>query len=227
MSVFVIADPHLSLGTGKPMDVFEGWSDYVERIDRNWKRLVKETDTVVIPGDISWAMSLEESLTDLMFIDSLPGRKIISKGNHDYWWTTMKKLMEFKEKHGLDSIDFMFNNSFEAENISICGTRGWIFETGKEEDLKIIEREAGRLRRSLESRPDGRERVVFLHYPPIYQNQRAEKIISIMKEFSVRRCYYGHLHSRTISYAFNGEEDGISYRLISSDSLEFCPYIID
>ena len=229
MAVYVIRDPHLSFGTQKPMDVFEGWTDYTDRLKKNWIRLVKDTDTVVLPGDISWGMTLDEALPDFLFLNSLPGRKIISKGNHDLWWPTMKKLDEFREKNGLDTISFLFNNSYEAENFIICGTRGWNFENGSPDDEKIILREAGRLRASLRSRDSesDKEKIVFLHYPPIYQNMASEKIIEVMKEYGVRRCYYGHLHGKTINYAFNGEKDGIKYRLISADSLEFCPYIID
>ncbi len=227
LSVYVIRDPHLSMGTEKPMDVFEGWTDYTERLKKNWIRLVKDTDTVVLPGDISWGMTLSEALPDFQFINSLPGRKIISKGNHDLWWPTMKKLEEFKARNGLETISFLFNNSYEVEDFIICGTRGWNFENGSPDDEKIILREAGRLRASLRYQESDKEKIVFLHYPPIYQNMTSEKIIDVMKEFGVRRCYYGHLHGKTINYAFNGERDGIKYRLISADNLEFCPYIID
>jgi predicted phosphohydrolase len=227
LAVYVIRDPHLSMGTEKPMDIFEGWTDYTDRLRKNWIRLVKETDTVIIPGDISWGMTLDEALPDFVFLNSLPGRKIISKGNHDLWWPTMKKLEEFKNRHGLDTISFLFNNSYEVEDFIICGTRGWSFENGSPDDEKIILREAGRLRASLRYRESEKEKIVFLHYPPIYQNMVSEKIIDVMKEFGVRRCYYGHLHGRTINYAFNGVREGIKYKLISADSLEFCPYIID
>ena len=134
MAVYVIRDPHLSFGTQKPMDVFEGWTDYTDRLKKNWIRLVKDTDTVVLPGDISWGMTLDEALPDFLFLNSLPGRKIISKGNHDLWWPTMKKLDEFKEKNGLDTISFLFNNSYEAESFIICGTRGWNFENGSPDE---------------------------------------------------------------------------------------------
>lgn len=227
MSIFVIADLHLSFGVEKPMDVFAGWQDHWQRIEKNWRKLVKETDTVVIPGDISWGLTLEEALPDFQFIHDLPGQKIISKGNHDYWWQTAKKLQEFLDKNGFDSIRFLHNNSFEVEDYIICGTRGWIFENGQQQDEKVILREAGRLRASLDYLKSDKEKIVFLHYPTIYQEQRANHIINTLKEYNITRCFYGHLHGKTINYAFNGISDGIKYKLISRDAIDFCPYIID
>ena len=227
MSIFVIADLHLSFGVEKPMDVFAGWQDHWRRIEKNWRKLVKETDTVVIPGDISWGLTLEEALPDFQFIHKLPGQKIISKGNHDYWWQTAKKLQEFLDKNGFDSIRFLHNNSFEVEDYIICGTRGWIFENGQQQDEKVILREAGRLRASLDYLKSDKEKIVFLHYPTIYQEQRANHIINTLKEYNITRCFYGHLHGKTINYAFNGISDGIKYKLISRDAIDFCPYIID
>ncbi|MEG1782150.1 MAG: metallophosphoesterase [Oscillospiraceae bacterium] len=227
MSIFVIGDLHLSFGTQKPMDIFEGWQDHCLRLEKNWQRLVKPHDTVVIPGDISWGLTLEEALPDFKFIDKLNGKKIISKGNHDYWWQTTKKLQEFLDQNELKTISFLHNNSFETEKYIICGTRGWIFENGQAEDEKIILREAGRLKASLDYIKSDKEKIVFLHYPTIYQEQRANHIINTLKQYNVKRCYYGHLHGKTINYSFNGVSEGINYKLISADALEFCPYIID
>jgi len=227
LSIFVIGDLHLSFGTQKPMDIFSGWQDHWQRIEKNWRRLVKDTDTVVIPGDVSWGLTLEEAQPDFRFIQSLPGRKIISKGNHDYWWQTAKKLQEFLDKNGFDTISFLHNNSFEVENYIICGTRGWIFENGQQQDEKVILREAGRLKASLDYMDSDKEKIVFLHYPTIYQEQRANHIINTLKQYSIKRCFYGHLHGKTINYAFNGVSDGIKYKLISADAIDFCPYIID
>ncbi len=227
MSIFVIGDLHLSFGTQKPMDIFSGWQDHWQRIEKNWRRLVKDTDTVVIPGDVSWGLTLEEAQPDFRFIQSLPGRKIISKGNHDYWWQTAKKLQEFLDKNGFDTISFLHNNSFEVENYIICGTRGWIFENGQQQDEKVILREAGRLKASLDYMDSDKEKIVFLHYPTIYQEQRANHIINTLKQYNIKRCFYGHLHGKTINYAFNGVSDGIKYKLISADAIDFCPYIID
>jgi len=227
LSIFVIGDLHLSFGTQKPMDIFSGWQDHWQRIEKNWRRLVKDTDTVVIPGDVSWGLTLEEAQPDFRFIQSLPGRKIISKGNHDYWWQTAKKLQEFLDKNGFDTISFLHNNSFEVENYIICGTRGWIFENGQQQDEKVILREAGRLKASLDYMDSDKEKIVFLHYPTIYQEQRANHIINTLKQYNIKRCFYGHLHGKTINYAFNGVSDGIKYKLISADAIDFCPYIID
>lgn len=227
MSIFVIGDLHLSFGTQKPMDIFSGWQDHWQRIEKNWRRLVKDTDTVVIPGDVSWGLTLDEAQPDFRFIQSLPGKKIISKGNHDYWWQTAKKLQEFLDKNGFDTISFLHNNSFEVENYIICGTRGWIFENGQQQDEKVILREAGRLKASLDYMDSDKEKIVFLHYPTIYQEQRANHIINTLKQYNIKRCFYGHLHGKTINYAFNGVSDGIKYKLISADAIDFCPYIID
>ena len=227
MSIFVIADLHLSFGVEKPMDVFFFFFDHWQRIEKNWRRLVKENDTVIIPGDISWGLTLDEALPDFRFIDNLPGQKIISKGNHDYWWQTAKKLQEFLNKNNFTTIRFLHNNSYEVENYIICGTRGWIFENGQQQDEKVILREAGRLKTSLDYIKSDKEKIVFLHYPTIYQEQRANHIINTLKDYNIKRCFYGHLHGKTINYAFNGVSEGIKYKLISRDAIDFCPYVID
>ena len=227
MSIFVIGDLHLSFGVEKPMDIFAGWQDHRQRIEKNWRKLVKEDDIVVIPGDISWGLTLEEAKPDFRFIHSLPGTKIISKGNHDYWWQTAKKLQQFVQANNFTSINFLHNNAFETDKYILCGTRGWIFENGQQQDEKVILREAGRLKASLDYIKSDKEKIVFLHYPTIYQEQRANHIINTLKQYNVSRCFYGHLHGKTINYAFNGVHEGIKYKLISADAIDFCPYIID
>lgn len=227
MSIFVIGDLHLSFGSQKPMDIFAGWQDHYLRLEKNWQKLVKPEDTVVIPGDVSWGLTLSEALPDFQFINSLNGQKIILKGNHDYWWQTAKKLQEFKSQNNLDTINFLHNNSFETEKYIICGTRGWIFENGQPEDEKVIMREAGRLKASLDFMASDKEKIVFLHYPTIYQEQRANHIINTLTQYNIKKCYYGHLHGKTINYSFNGQDNGVTYKLISADALDFCPYIID
>lgn len=227
MAVYAIADLHLSFGVKKPMDIFRGWENHETRIKNNWERLVKPEDTVVIPGDISWAMTIDEAEKDFNFIDALPGKKIIMKGNHDLWWQTMKKNSEFIKEKGFSTISFLHNNAFEIEDKIICGTRGWIFENNSRRDDKVILREAGRLKLSLDGIKSDKEKVVFLHYPPLYQEQKAQHILDILKEYNIKRVYYGHLHGKTVNYAFNGDYDGIKYKLISADRLDFCPYIID
>ncbi len=222
MALYAIADLHLSLGADKPMDVFWGWKDYVPRLKANWNRLVKPEDTVVLPGDISWAMKLENAIEDFSFIDRLPGRKIILKGNHDYWWTTVSKMNAFCAAQGFGTIHFLNNNSYLEEDVAICGTRSWLFDVGQPHDLKVMNRELGRLRSSLESAQDA-EKLVFLHYPPLYPTGNAQEIVALLHEFGVRECWYGHLHGGSIRGAIQGEVDGIRYRLISADALGFCP----
>ena len=228
MSVFAIGDLHLSLSSDKSMEVFRGWENYVERIRENWEATVAPEDTVVIAGDLSWGMSLEESLRDFEFLNSLNGQKIILKGNHDYWWATANKINSFFKEKGLSTLSLLHNNHYEIGGISIAETRGWILEENAvftAEDKKIALREEGRLRLSLESASKaGLEPVVFLHYPPIFKAGKAEGLIEIMKEFGVRRCFYGHIHSASKSFASEGIIDGIDYKLISSDYLKFKPY---
>ena len=186
MAVFAIADTHLSLSTGKKMDIFSGWSDYESRLESNWRRLVKDGDTVVIPGDISWCMTLEEGLEDFAFLDSLPGKKIIMKGNHDYWWSTRKKADEFFEKHSLSTLSILHNNAYPCESIAVCGTRGWFFDAESDESKKIILREAGRLRASIAAAKEtGLEPVVFLHYPPVTLERRCDEIYSVLVEENI------------------------------------------
>lgn len=228
MSLFAIADPHLSLGTDKPMDVFRGWDNYVDRLTENWKKLVTEDDTVVIGGDISWAMKLYETEEDFKYLNSLPGKKLLLKGNHDYWWDTLSKINRYLEEKQFDSIRIIFNNSYEAGEYVICGTRGWLIDSQSDEDKHILSRECGRLRLSLESAKDSdKEKIVFLHYPPVYADFKSDEMISILKEYGVKKCYYGHIHGlNMIKNAFNGELDGISYRLISCDALRFTPILV-
>lgn len=224
MALFVIADTHISLSTGKSMNVFGGWEDYEKRLEKNWKAVVKETDTVVIPGDISWCMDMEQGIEDFRFLDSLPGRKLIMKGNHDYWWSTKKKADAFFAEHGFTTLNILNNNAYTEGSIAVCGTRGWFFDAESVADRKVLLREAGRLRMSIaEAKKTGLEPVVFLHYPPLTTAQRCEEIYSVLVEEGIRRCYYGHLHSYAHSTAFNGESDGIEFRLVSADYLGFCP----
>lgn len=226
MAIFVIADLHLSLGAAdKPMDVFEGWQGYLPKLERNWRTLIAPEDTVVLPGDISWAMSLEDTREDFAFLNALPGKKIILKGNHDYWWTTLNKMNRFLEANGFDTLQILHNTAIQAEGVFLCGTRGWMSDVQGPEDEKILNREIGRLRMSLETAGEG-EKLVFLHYPPLYPGQMEGGLANLLKEFGVRRCFYGHLHGVSIRYAVQGEHDGVDYRLISADALKFCPYKI-
>ena len=230
MALFTISDPHLSFGTDKPMDIFgKNWENHAERIRENWIRLVTKEDTVVIPGDISWAMGLSNVLEDLRFINDLPGRKLIGKGNHDYWWDTVTKMNRFCEDNGFDTINFLFNNAYYSDGKIICGTRGWIDEIGvKKEDEKIIKREAQRLEMSLsegeklkEEHPDS-EMLVFLHYPPIFGSFMNDDIMNVLYRHEIETVYYGHLHGVSESQ-LDKEFYGMSLHLVACDYLQFCP----
>ncbi|MBQ3151304.1 MAG: metallophosphoesterase [Clostridia bacterium] len=229
MSLFVIADTHLSFGTNKPMDIFGGWQNFEERLSDNWKRIITDDDTVVIPGDISWGMDLDESYEDFRFLHELPGRKILMKGNHDYWWATKTKSENFFKEKGLDSLSILFNNAYEVGDFAVCGTRGWVQDCCKDEDKKVLAREAGRLRMSaLEARKTGKEPIAFLHYPPVDgTGEWCKEIFDVLKEMEIRRVYYGHLHGISCNNAFNGEKDGIHMSLISADYLKFCPKLAE
>lgn len=228
MSLFAIADTHLSLGTDKPMDIFKGWSGYVDKLRENWESTVSDSDTVVIAGDISWGMSLEGALDDFRFIDSLPGQKIILKGNHDYWWTTMRKMETFLSENKMNTIRFLHNNTIMVGDIAVCGSRGWFFDAEESADNKVLLREAGRLRTSINlAKETGLEPVVFLHYPPITQNMVCEEIYNVLLETGVRRCYYGHLHGPSMTRSINSVRDGIEFALISCDFLAFAPKLVE
>ncbi len=225
MSIFAIADTHLSFGTDKPMDSFPGWNDYVSRIENNWNKLITDSDTVVIAGDISWAMNFDELKADFDFINNLKGNKIILKGNHDYWWNTASKLNKFIEENGFDSIKILHNNSYTVEGVSICGSRGWMIESEEEHDEKVLNREVGRLKMSLDS-AECEEKIVFLHYPPVTENSVCESIIKLLTDYNIKRCYYGHLHGAAARLAVDGEYSEINFRLISCDRLRFMPLLI-
>ena len=224
MALFVIADTHLSLSTGKTMSVFNGWSDYEARLEKNWRAVVGDSDTVVIPGDISWCMNMEKGLEDFRFLNYLPGRKILMKGNHDYWWSTKKKADEFFEKYELNSLNILHNNTYTEGNIAIAGSRGWFFDAESDSDKKVLMREVGRIKKSIdEAKKTGLEPVVFLHYPPLTLMQKCDEIYNILVEEKIKRCFYGHLHSYSHQFAFNGYSDGIDFSLVSADYLGFCP----
>lgn len=229
MSLYIIGDLHLSETTDKPMDIFgSAWSDHPEKLILNWKNAVTADDTVILAGDISWGISLSDSLADFKLIDALPGKKIILKGNHDYWWDTVTKMKKFFDANAVNTIDFLFNNSYVSDGVAICGTRGWTPETKSctDNDKKIIAREAGRLERSLASAPDDCERVAVLHYPPIYEDYVAQPFIEVLQKYRVKRCYYGHLHGPSVKNAVVGENFGINFYLVSADSIDFLPLYI-
>lgn len=228
MSLFAIADLHLSLGEDKPMDIFAGWNDYVSRLKNNWLKLIDNDDTVVIGGDISWAMKLEDTLEDFLWINELPGKKIFLKGNHDYWWGTKSKIDKFLHANNLNTISVLFNNSYVCDEYAVCGTRGWFLENDTPEDVKVLNREIGRLRTSIASAVNThKEPIVFLHYPPYYNNIECKEIIDVLLEYNIKKCYYGHIHgAKNFRNAFEGDYKGIELKLISCDRLSFVPMLV-
>ena len=226
MSLFTIADLHLSLGTDKPMDVFSGWENYTNRIAENWQKTVRKDDTVVIAGDVSWGITLNESLADLRFIDSLNGNKILIKGNHDYWWSTGSKIKSFFEANNIFTISILHNNCYSDGKYALCGTRGWVYDGVGEKDQKVINRECGRLERSIEcAYHSGVKPVVFLHYPPVYGDFVCYEIISVLKKYGINKVFYGHIHGSGIHNTV-AEYDGISLKLLSADNLGFKPSLV-
>lgn len=227
MSLYAIADLHLSLSVDKPMNIFPGWDNHVERLEKNWQNTVSADDTVVIPGDISWAINFDGAKADFDFINRLNGKKVILKGNHDYWWNSMAKMNRFLEDNGFDTITILHNNHYPYGEYGICGTRGWIKDTEEPADAKVLAREAGRLDASIRSAlNDGKKPIVFLHYPPIYVNDRNREILDVLYKYDIKDCYYGHLHGNAHRFAVCGEVDGINYQLIAGDFVQFCPKLI-
>lgn len=225
MALFTIADTHLSFGTDKPMDSFPGWNDYVSRIENNWNKLVSDNDTVVIAGDISWAMDFDQLYADFDFINKLNGNKILLKGNHDYWWNTATKMNKFIEDSNFDTIKILHNNSYLVDDISVCGSRGWMFESEEAHDEKILNREVNRLKMSLDDAKN-ENRVVFLHYPPVTTNGTCDEILQLLKEYGIKKCYYGHLHGVAAKFAIDDCVDGIDFKLISCDKTGFVPVLV-
>ena len=225
MSLYAIGDLHLSLSGKKPMDVFgDQWVNYVEKLQAGFSELGPE-DVTVLCGDLTWGMSMEDSLEDFLFIDRLPGKKIILKGNHDYWWTTATKATNFFAEHGITTIDILHNNSFLYEDYAICGTRGWLIDENKSftaHDKKVLNREVMRLEVSLKSAGE-REKLAFLHYPPKFYDCECPEILALLKQYNVKRCVYGHIHGSGCSLAFNGSLDGTDFSLVSADFLSFQP----
>lgn len=224
MALYAIGDLHLSFEADKPMDVFgKRWVGYVEKL-RAGLSVIGPEDTTVLLGDLSWSMDLVHAREDFAFINAIPGRKIILKGNHDYWWTTATKFYQFCAANGFENLWVLNNNCFEYENVTICGTRGWFFEEerGGAHDAKILNRELIRLETSLKAAGD-REKLCFLHYPPVYRGYLCRPILDLLHRYGVKRCWYGHLHSESHRLAITGAFEGISFRLVSADYLDFCP----
>ena len=226
MSLFVMADLHLCKGNPeKTMSIFNGWQNYQELIEKNWKELISDSDTIVLPGDISWGMSLKEAAPDFKFIEQLPGRKIVIKGNHDYWWTTKKKMEDFFAAEGCTSIKILHNNHYRYGEYGICGTRGWVNMPGETQDEKVLRREVQRLETSIRSALDeGLKPIVFLHYPPIFATNFNYDILDVLYRYKIEECYYGHIHGKSAhDLCVKNTYDGINFHLIAGDYLQFIP----
>lgn len=240
MSIFTIADLHLSANASHPMDVFGArWQGYTKKIEENWRAIVTDDDTVILPGDISWAMNLAEAREDFAFLDALPGKKLIGKGNHDFWWETAAKLYRFFEENGFTTLQLLYNNAYVVENVIVCGTRGWFLEEEKQQTVgevdftKIRNREVARLRISLDAAKKlqtaehaNKEILVFLHFPPVWNGYVCDEIVSLLLEYDIHRVFCGHIHG--VYHVPKTERfEGIDFTLISSDYLEFIPHRID
>lgn len=223
MALYAIGDTHLSLSSDKPMDVFGGgWTGYVEKLEEGFSAVTGE-DTVVLCGDLSWGMSLKEAGRDFAFLNALPGRKLLLKGNHDYWWTTAAKMKRFFAENGFDTLDILHNNCFFYHDLALCGTRGWFYEEDRgEHSAKIFNRELIRLEASLKAAGEG-EKHCFLHYPPLYQGYKCQEVIDLLERYGVTRCFYGHLHGGSHRLAVCGRRGSVDYQLVAADYLDFRP----
>lgn len=227
MALYAIGDLHLSLGADKPMDIFGGaWVGYMEKL-REGLSVIKPEDTTVLLGDLSWALDLSGAKADFAFINEIPGRKIILKGNHDYWWSTVAKFNQFCAENGYSEQCILNNNCYFYGDYAICGTRGWFYEEDRsgEHDEKVFKRELCRLEASLQAAGD-KEKLVFLHYPPRYKGYECPEILALLEKYGVRQCFYGHLHGASHGLAMEGVWDGVDFRLVAADRLNFKPYMV-
>ena len=227
MALYAIGDLHLSFTANKPMDVFgRAWTGYVEKL-REGLSIIGPEDTTVLLGDLSWAMGMEQAREDFAFIAAIPGRKIILKGNHDYWWTTAAKFYRFCEDNGFSDLWILNNNCHLYGDTALCGTRGWFFEEDKQgtHDEKIFNREMMRLEASLKAAGD-REKLCFLHYPPVYRGYVCRPILDLLHAYGVKECCYGHLHSDSHRLAVTGDFEGIRFRLVAADYTGFRPVLL-
>ncbi len=225
MALYAIGDLHLSFAVNKPMDVFGGaWHGYVEKL-REGLKIIQPEDTTVLLGDLTWANDLLEAKEDFAFINAIPGRKLILKGNHDYWWTTATKFYKFCEENSFSNMFILNNNAYEYEELALCGTRGWFFEENAAEGShndKIFKRELIRLETSLKAAEE-KQIICFLHYPPRYRGYECPEILELLKKYGVRQCCYGHLHGESHKLALEGLYDGVEFRLCAADFVNFTP----
>lgn len=227
MALYAIGDLHLCLGAPKPMDIFGGaWNGYMDKMEKEFS-VIGPDDTTVLLGDLSWALDLEQAREDFAWIDRIPGKKIILKGNHDYWWTTATKFYNFCKSNDFSNQFILNNNYYEYNDWAICGTRGWFYEESRSgsHDEKVFKRELLRLEASLQAAGD-RPIAVFLHYPPRYKGYECPEILELFHKYPVRKCFYGHLHGASHALAIEGVHDSVEYKLVSADRLQFQPYLI-
>lgn len=233
MAIFAIADLHLSFQTDKPMNIFgEQWNGYEKKIEQNWKSMISSEDLVLLPGDFSWSMYLKDTFKDFEFLNSLPGKKILLKGNHDYWWTTVTSMNAFIKENNFNNINFLFNSAIEYEDKIIVGTRGWSLNDSEDDYEKMLNREAIRLENSIldgiKKYGENKEIICMMHYPPItktmLESHKHSQYIEIMKKYNIHKCIYGHLHGNSQQEAVEGIYEGVELKLISSDYLKFVPY---
>ena len=225
MALYAIGDLHLCLGAPKPMDVFGGaWVGYMDKLKEGFAKVTQE-DTTVLLGDLSWALDLPNAKADFAWINEIPGRKIILKGNHDYWWSTVAKFDKFCKENGFADLNILNNNCFEYDEYAICGTRGWFFEEERsgQHDEKVFKRELIRLEASLKAAGE-KPKLVFLHYPPRYKGYECREILDLLQKYEVRRCFYGHLHGGSHKLAMEGLWDGVEFKLVAADYIGFTPY---
>ena len=227
MALYAMGDLHLCLGAPKPMDIFGGaWVGYMDKLKEGLS-VIKPGDTTVLLGDLSWALGLEEARADFAWLNEVPGRKIILKGNHDYWWSTARKFDAFCAINGFEDFHILHNNHYEYRGIAICGTRGWFYEEERSgpHDEKVFKRELMRLEASLQSAGE-LPKTVFLHYPPRYKGYECPEILDLLRKYEVRDCYYGHLHGASHGLAMEGTWDAVTFRLVAADKINFTPYCI-
>ncbi|MBO5321843.1 MAG: metallophosphoesterase [Clostridia bacterium] len=221
MSIFGISDLHLSFGTDKPMDIFGGWENHTERLFANWNRLVTDDDTVVLAGDLSWGLKLNETAEDFEFLKKLNGKKILLKGNHDLWWSTQRKITEFFKENDIDDTQLLFNNTIVTDGYALAGTRGWFYDNSGSK--KVLMREAGRLETSIKAALETNLPIlVFLHYPPVYGDYICREILDVLQKYNIKDVYHGHIHGSGFNNAVKHFE-GINFHLISCDCIDFTP----
>ena len=224
--IYAIADLHMSFSVpNKAMDVFgEQWANYTNRLQSAWKELVGEDDLVLVPGDISWAMYLSDAAADLAFLGSLPGKKLLLRGNHDFWWSSVTQVRRSLP----EGVYALQNDTFRFHGVEIAGTRGWVVPESagfkESEDRKLFEREKQRLLLSLNRLDPDTVHLVMFHYPPFSETGKPSEFVSLLKPYDVKAAVYGHLHGKkAYASAFTGPYEGTYYHFAAADALDFRP----